>query len=166
MGMERLYTPWRLEYVKNSSRGMQHCIFCIKDESDKNREQFVLRISDNTMVMCNRYPYTSGHLLIAPREHTADFSRLKSDVVWEIMRLLQESMRIINDVYKAEGFNAGMNSGKASGAGVSDHIHFHILPRWAGDTNFMTTLSEVRVLPETVSQTYERLLPEFANLKI
>lgn len=164
--MERLFAPWRSEYVKNASKGTGRCIFCVEEDAEKNREQFVLRLSDLTVVMCNLYPYTSGHLLIAPREHVADFSLLEERAAWEIMRIVQESIRIINREYAPEGFNAGMNSGKAAGAGIMDHLHFHVLPRWAGDTNFMTTMSSVRVLPETVSQTYDRLFPEFSSLKI
>jgi ATP adenylyltransferase len=164
--MERLYTPWRIEYVKNAVRGNQQCIFCVKDDSNTYHESLILRVSDHSVVMCNRYPYTSGHLLIAPREHIADFSTLGSEVAWEMFQLIQESIRIIKREYAPEGFNVGMNTGKAAGAGIEEHLHFHVLPRWTGDTNFMTSLNEVRVLPETVSQTYERLLTRFKNLEI
>ncbi len=164
--MERLYTPWRIEYVKNATKGKQHCIFCVKDEPESFPEKLILRVSTHSVVMCNRYPYTSGHLLISPREHIDDFSVLEKTVAWEIFGLIQESMRIIKKHYNPEGFNVGMNAGKAAGAGIEEHLHFHVLPRWRGDTNFMTSLNEVRVLPETVLQTYERLEPEFRDLDI
>lgn len=152
--------------MKNASRGNRQCIFCVEVNSSKNRENLILRVSEHSVVMCNRYPYTSGHLLISPRNHISDFSILNSKTALEMVQLIQESMRIIKEEYAPEGFNVGMNTGKAAGAGIEDHLHFHVLPRWSGDTNFMTSLSEIRVLPETVSQTYERLLPGFENLEI
>jgi len=163
--MERLYTPWRLEYIKEASVKKPECIFCIDGQEESFSDRRVLFSSDRTMTMCNRFPYTNGHLLISPREHLADFSELEDELAEEMWRVLRESIKILKRVYQPEGINVGMNMGKAAGAGFEDHVHMHVLPRWAGDTNFMTSVSEVRILPETVSQTYERLLPEFQALK-
>ncbi len=164
--MERLYTPWRREYIEDESMESQECIFCLEGKELAAQERLVLFASSRAMVMCNRYPYTTGHLLIAPREHRGDFCDLEKDVAGEMFRLLQESIRIIKSIYRPERINVGMNLGKVAGAGFAHHLHIHVLPRWAGDTNFMTPLCEVRVLPETVSQTYERLLPYFNELKL
>jgi len=164
--MERLYTPWRREYIEDGSMESRECIFCFEVMEQAIQEKLVLFSTSRTMVMCNRYPYTTGHLLIAPREHNGDLCELAGDVSGEMFRLLQESIRIIKNVYRPEGMNVGMNLGKVAGAGFAHHLHIHVLPRWGGDTNFMTPLCEVRVLPETVSQTYDRLIPHFNELKI
>ncbi len=164
--MERLYTPWRLNYIRDSAGKKMDCIFCLNDIEGPSKEKLVLRISPKTIVMCNRFPYTNGHLLIAPREHLSDFSELDEGVSAEIFSLIRHSIKILKKHYKPEGFNVGMNMGRVAGAGIEDHVHFHVLPRWAGDTNFMTPVSGVRVLPETVEQTFERLVDDFSSLKI
>ena len=164
--MERIFTPWRLEYIRDASTANKRCIFCLDGNARSYSDKLLLFASPSTLVMCNRYPYTSGHLLIAPRIHVSDFSVLPGEEVKEIFILIQECIKIISRAYSPEGFNVGMNMGKAAGAGIEDHIHFHVLPRWEGDTNFMTPLCETRVLPETVFQTFERLLPDFQALKI
>ncbi|RMG60796.1 MAG: HIT domain-containing protein [Deltaproteobacteria bacterium] len=164
--MERLYTPWRLSYIREAAKKKMECIFCVDDPSGPDRERLILRLSPRTIVMCNRFPYTNGHLLIAPRAHVSDFSEVDAEATEEIFRLIQESIKILRKHYNPEGFNVGMNMGRVAGAGIEDHVHFHVLPRWAGDTNFMTPVSRVRVLPETVEQTFDRLVGDFSRLEL
>jgi len=158
--VDRLWSPWRLEYITNTSPGQPQyaCIFC---EAQKNAVpdagSLVVYRGLHNFVILNKYPYTSGHLMIAPNEHLGHLSAAPKEVTDEMMDLVKRSQRALIDVYNPEGFNVGMNLGKVAGAGVADHLHMHILPRWGGDTNFMSTVGETRVLPEDLSVTYQKL---------
>ena len=157
--MERLWSPWRLEYITNSPGQPQNaCIFCeAQKHPDHDAESLVVFRGLHNFVILNKYPYTSGHLMIAPNEHLGHLSAAPKEVTDEMMDLVKRSQRALIDVYNPEGFNVGMNLGKVAGAGVADHLHMHILPRWGGDTNFMSTVGETRVLPEDLSVTYQKL---------
>jgi ATP adenylyltransferase len=158
--VERLWSPWRNEYIANTSPGppQTSCIFC---EAQKNpaddSKNLILHRGLHNFVILNKYPYISGHLMIAPYSHLGQLVSAPKDVTDEMMDLVKRSQNALIDVYKPEGFNVGMNLGHVAGAGIADHIHMHILPRWGGDTNFMSTVGETRVLPEDLTLTYQKL---------
>ena len=159
--MERLYASWRHAYVTRADRSGE-CVFC---EAQRSPEAKGLVVHDGTTayIILNLFPYNSGHLLIVPRRHVASLAELASDELMEMARLTQVSERVLTDVYQPQGINIGMNLGRPAGAGVAEHLHAHLVPRWTGDTNFMTVVGEVRVLPEEVTQTANRLRPAFAR---
>jgi ATP adenylyltransferase len=134
------------------------CLFCRVDgETERDAGNLVLMRNDTALLMLNRYPYTSGHLMVAPRRHTADFAGLTEREGADVQTLLQLGVRALTAAYRPEGFNVGANLGEAAGAGIAEHLHFHIVPRWCGDTNFMSTVGGARVLPECLEETYARL---------
>lgn len=155
---ERLWAPWRLEYVQTADSTADGCFLCrLPDEADASAH--ILRRGERAYVMLNAFPYTSGHLMVAPYRHLGDLRELGKEELAEIDSLLQEALGWLEEAYGPEAFNIGVNMGRAAGAGAPGHIHWHIVPRWTGDTNYVTVLSETRVLPELLSQTYERLRP-------
>lgn len=154
--MEKLYAPWRMTYIRGEKP--TGCIFC-KDSC--RCEDLILFEGKTAFVMMNRYPYISGHLMIIPYRHVSRMEDLSSEEKLEVFNLQDISVRVLNEALHPDGFNIGMNLGKAAGAGVDDHIHVHIVPRWSGDTNFMSVLGDVRVIPEDIYKTWENLLPYF-----
>ena len=159
--MDRLYTPWRFDYIKGASGEKtgfgDSCVFCALPARGEDESTFILHRARLNFVILNIYPYTSGHLMIVPFEHTADFSNLAKETSDELMDLAKRSQAILAETYRPHGFNLGMNLGQAAGAGVTDHLHLHVLPRWSGDANFMTTVGETRVIPEDLRTTYDKL---------
>lgn len=147
-----------------SPKGEQTCIFCDAVSSGDTRESLTLLRNETALVMLNRYPYTNGHLMIAPRAHTARLFDSSDPVLVSLIRLTAETQRILSDVYRPDGFNIGLNFGKAAGAGFADHYHVHVVPRWSGDVNFMSVTADTRMVPENLETTWERLLPRFAGL--
>lgn len=163
--MDRLFSPWRMEYVRGGGSGGGRCIFCIGDAERGDPERLVLGVYPATVALLNRYPYNNGHVLIAPRAHVADLSDLSPAERGELVSLLGAGIRAIREEYSPDGFNVGMNLGKVAGAGVEDHLHIHIVPRWSGDTNFMTAVQSTRVLPEALPETHGRLSARFGPLR-
>jgi ATP adenylyltransferase len=159
--LERLWAPWRLEYITGEKS--DECIFCAKPALDDDSALIVHR-GERCFVMLNAFPYASGHVMVAPYEHTADLAGLDEAASLELISLTQDSLRAIRLTYRPDGFNVGANLGTVAGAGVADHVHMHVVPRWEGDTNFMPVLSEVRVLPESLQDTHRRLKEAFAGL--
>ncbi len=157
--MENLWAPWRMEYILGKRE--HYCIFCPDGDGHSDEERLILHRGSLSMVMMNKYPYNNGHLLIAPWRHIARLDELTEDEMLDLMRWLQRSTRIIKRVMNPKGFNIGLNLGAAAGAGVEEHIHFHVVPRWDGDTNFMTVFADVRSIPEHLHQTYFKLLNHF-----
>jgi len=156
--MKQLWSPWRMEYVQNNQNDQNYCVFCnAVNQEDGPGNQIIFR-GENVFAILNRYPYTSGHLMIVPYQHTNFLNQLSPSTRAELMELTNYAMEVLNFIYHPEGFNAGMNIGKAAGAGIAEHIHLHIVPRWNGDTNFMSTIGEVRVLPESLEDTYYRIV--------
>jgi ATP adenylyltransferase len=158
--MDYLWSPWRYEYVSQQipEKG---CIFCIKKQQSNDEENFVIFRGAHTYVLLNLYPYTSGHLMVVPYEHVAELSQT-DDATWrELTQLTRKAEGILRKVYQPDGMNLGMNLGRSAGAGIADHIHMHVLPRWHADSNFITTISETRVLPELLPDTYRKLKPLF-----
>jgi ATP adenylyltransferase len=155
---DRLWAPWRMTYIEQPSTGTDDVnIFVDLPAKNSDREHLILYRGKVAFVMLNAFPYTNGHLLIAPYRQTPDLSDLNDEELLEINQLLAKSVRWIRKVYGPDGFNVGVNMGRAAGAGIPVHVHWHIVPRWNGDTNFMTTVGEVRVLPQTLEQSYDRL---------
>ena len=156
---ERLWAPWRLEYIEKASKdpGGEGCIFVDLPKKEDDRKNLILFRGETAFVMLNAFPYTNGHLMVAPYKHTAEMSELTDDELLEVNQLVSQCLKWIKKAYGPDGFNIGVNLGKVSGAGIPDHIHWHIVPRWEGDTNFMTTVGEVRVLPQSLEESWERL---------
>jgi len=160
--MKQLWAPWRMEYIQGEDRP-DDCIFCLEDRSAEDRERLVLYRGSRAFVMMNKFPYTNGHLLIAPFRHTADPAELEDDEALEMHRLLILGRGVLADCVNPQGFNIGMNLGQVAGAGVADHLHLHIVPRWSGDTNFMPVFADVRVIPQHLEATYQLLAKAFAG---
>ncbi len=156
--MDVLWAPWRMEYILSEKE--DGCIFCKSLEADE-RQRLVLYKSEHCFVMMNRYPYNNGHLMIAPYRHTGLLEDLTLEEAQDLMLTLQKALVVLKEAFRPDGFNIGVNIGKVAGAGVADHLHFHIVPRWEGDTNYMPVISSTRVIPEHLERTYERLLPLF-----
>lgn len=160
--MDFLWSPWRSQYV-GAEPGQAGCVFCrLAELSDEALvSSYILYRGAHNFVVLNLYPYTSGHSLIVPYSHLALISKAGKDVTDEMMDLAKQVQNALAEIYQPHGFNLGMNLGAAAGAGVAEHFHLHILPRWSGDGNFMTTVSETRVLPETLTDTYQKLKKYF-----
>jgi ATP adenylyltransferase len=161
--LDRLWSPWRSEYIASAGDADPTvCVFCkLRDEPENDAANLVLHRASHNFVVLNRYPYISGHLLIVPYEHVGELDAAAKATTDELMDLAKRSQTALRGVYRPDGFNVGMNLGRSAGAGIADHIHIHILPRWSGDTNFMTTVAEARVLPEDLATTYQKLHDRF-----
>jgi ATP adenylyltransferase len=162
--LQRLWSPWRYEYIASGGKTSDNpqCVFCrIRDDPDHDEMNFVLHRSAHNFVVLNIYPYISGHLLIVPYEHVGDLDRAGKETTDNLMDLTKRAQTVLREAYHPPGFNLGMNLGAAAGAGIVDHIHIHIMPRWVGDTNFMSTVAETRVIPEDLKTTYEKLCGGF-----
>lgn len=154
---ERLWAPWRFEFIERKSDD-GGCFLVDLPKQDNDRENLILHRGETAFVMLNAFPYTNGHLMIAPYRHTADMDDLGDGELLEINQLLASCLRWIRRAYSPHGFNVGINLGSAAGAGVPTHLHWHVVPRWTGDTNFMTTVGDVRVLPQSLEESYDRLM--------
>jgi ATP adenylyltransferase len=171
--MDRLWTPWRLAFVEQGAGGPRAtdggsgerpaCFLCAKpaDSLGADRENLVLFRGQWAYVLLNLFPYNSGHLMVAPYAHQGDLPALPEADAAELFALVRRAVAVLREEYHPEGFNVGMNLGQVAGAGVPDHLHLHVVPRWSGDTNFMPVLGDTKVLPETLAQTYDRLRPRF-----
>ncbi|HYI09702.1 MAG TPA: HIT domain-containing protein [Thermoanaerobaculia bacterium] len=163
--METLFTPWRYSYLTSPKTDQpQGCIFCIAAASDAVRDTLTLYRGADAIVMMNRYPYTNGHLMVAPVAHEARLYDSTDQSLRALIRLTADAQRVLSDVYQPHGFNVGMNFGAVAGAGVADHYHLHIVPRWNGDSNFMTVTAQTRLVPEELDVTYDKLVPHFREL--
>jgi len=150
-----LWAPWRIDYILSDKHN--GCLFCDKPKEDNDEDNLILLRKDTCLVMMNRYPYNNGHLLIAPYRHISSIEGLTVEEMTGLMVTIKECMELLRRVMNPEGFNIGMNIGKVAGAGIADHCHFHIVPRWNGDTNFMPVLADARVMPEHLRVTYKKL---------
>lgn len=155
--MKRLWAAWRMKYVTHAEQETG-CIFCSALARRDDSQNLVLRRAESAFIMLNKYPYTSGHLMVAPFAHQASLELLEPAERAEMMELVSQCISALRQTYKPHGFNVGINIGSAAGAGAPGHIHIHIVPRWSGDTNFMSTIGEARVLPEALDETYRRVL--------
>ena len=160
--MDRLWSPWRLEYITRADR-QQGCIFCLDTQPPESKSLIVFE-GHTCYVILNLYPYNNGHLMVVPHRHVGSLAALGDDEMNEVGRLTQRCEAALTEAYQPHGFNIGVNLGKPAGAGVLDHVHVHVVPRWSGDTNFMTVVGDMRVLPETLGASAARLKPIFAKL--
>jgi len=163
--MNVLFTPWRFPYLTSpKSEQPAGCIFCIAAASGNDRETLTIYRGERTLVMLNKYPYTNGHVMVAPIAHEALLMQSSDASLRALIRLTAEAQRILSDVYHPDGFNIGMNFGQIAGAGVADHYHMHVVPRWSGDANFMTVTARTRLVPEDLDATFDKLQPHFSKL--
>lgn len=160
--MDYLWTPWRYQYISKSGDGGV-CVFCVAGRGSDDRHSLVVHRGKHNFVILNRYPYTSGHLMVVPYDHVATLSEATDEAAMEMMSLARLSEKHLRTLYKPDGMNLGMNLGKSAGAGIAGHVHLHILPRWTGDTNFMTVVGETRILPEDLEITWEKVKQEFTT---
>jgi ATP adenylyltransferase len=161
--MKVLWAPWRMKYILSEEKGGD-CIFCPGEDREKDEERLILSVGPLTIVMMNRFPYNNGHLLVAPIQHVSSLDQLSDEENLDLLHLVRHSIDILKKAMNPDGFNVGLNLGRVAGAGMADHLHFHIVPRWNGDTNYMTVFGEVRVIPEHIKETYKRLRPYFQRL--
>ena len=158
--MKTLWAPWRIEYITGEKE--EGCIFCDKPKEGNDRKNLILFKGETSFIIMNRYPYSNGHLMAVPYRHTNNMSELNEKERLELMNLTTKCIEVLK-VMKPDGFNVGMNLGTAGGAGIDDHLHFHVVPRWNGDTNFMPLIADVKVMPEYLQDTYATLIEEIKN---
>lgn len=161
--MERVWAPWRMEYI-NSADDQDGCIFCTALNSADDERYHVLVRRKNCFALMNKYPYNGGHLMVAPNEHIGELGSIAQDILGEMMTLTADCQKIIGEAMAPHGFNIGINVGRVAGAGIVDHLHIHIVPRWNGDTNFMPVLSDTKVIPQALSNTYALLMKKKREL--
>lgn len=154
--MDTLWSPWRMKYITNYDKPGE-CVFCTAPKLSDGPENLIIHRGQTAYVILNRFPYTSGHLMIVPFDHQNSIETLTAETRCEMMELVNEAIKVMRKVYKPQGFNVGINLGSAAGAGIAEHVHIHIVPRWSGDTNFMSTVGETRVLPEELEKTLAQL---------
>jgi ATP adenylyltransferase len=161
--MERLWSPWRMEYIQSNKEQSEdaECIFCRIQRGEESER--VLTRSELAFVTLNKYPYSPGHILVIPNRHVGDLEDLEDEESLDLQRLMKRSVKALREEYAPHGFNIGMNLGRVAGAGVPDHLHWHVVPRWSADTSFMPVVGETIVLPELVAETARRLAPRFAE---
>ncbi|PHR24633.1 MAG: HIT family hydrolase [Desulfotalea sp.] len=162
--MKTLWTPWRIDHVLGKAKKVAHCIFEPPGHEPSSKDDLLLHRDKRGIVLLNRFPYANGHLLIAPVRHTGCITELTITEHCDLMFLIQQSTKILKKHLHPDGFNIGCNLGKIAGAGIADHLHFHIVPRWDGDHNFITVVSEIRTIPEHIDNTFDNLLPDFTSL--
>lgn len=161
--MDTMWAPWRIEYILGPKP--DSCVFCLGEGREHDKERQVLYRGKHNFVIMNKYPYSNGHIMVAPVDHIADICDLPDETACEFMRLIRLSASVLNKHFHPQGINIGMNIGEAAGAGVREHLHCHLVPRWNGDSNFMTVIGEVRTIPEHLKETYASLLPYFGELE-
>jgi ATP adenylyltransferase len=157
---EHLWSPWRIGYIKGPHDNVV-CIFCEKPAGGDDPANLILARRERAFALLNAYPYNPGHIMVAPVRHTGDFESLSPEELADVDSLIQESLRVLREGEQPHGFNIGMNLSRSAGAGIPDHLHWHVVPRWNGDTNFISIIGETRVLPELLAETYDRLKPLF-----
>jgi ATP adenylyltransferase len=155
MAEQRLWAPWRLDYIKGPKP--DECIFCSKPAADDDEASYIVGRGEHCFAMLNTFPYNNGHLMVSPYEHVPTIEELDDEVLLELMKLTQRSLGALREVYDPEGFNVGINLGKVAGAGVEGHVHLHVVPRWGADTNFMPVIGSTRVLPQSLKDSYAAL---------
>ncbi len=154
--MERLWAPWRMEYIRNADK-VEGCIFCLFPAEQEDEARLILLRGKYAFIILNAYPYSNGHLMITPYRHTANLDDLSDEEMLELMRLTRRAVNLLKKAFRPDGFNIGVNMGRVAGAGIADHVHIHVVPRWNGDTNFMPVLGDVRVMPESLEAVYRQL---------
>ena len=162
--MKHIWSPWRMKFIQKHSNEEESCIFCNLLLLDDGPENLVVFRGNKSFVLLNRFPYTTGHAMAIPYKHSDSFENLDIQTLTEIMLLSNWCMKVIRELYHPQAFNLGANVGRAAGAGIADHVHMHIVPRWSGDSNFMSILGDTRVLPEDLSETYDKFTLEWKRI--
>ena len=157
--MERIWAPWRMEYIE--MKKPKGCILCDKPKENNDTLNYILYRGGKNFIILNSYPYNPGHLMVVPYRHIANLEEMSDEELYEHWQIVSRSLRTLRQVFNPGGFNIGINIGRVAGAGLEGHVHTHIVPRWQGDTNFMTVVSEVKVLPEALAETYKKLKGKF-----
>ena len=160
---EVLWAPWRIEYIAGPKE--EGCVFCNRLEATDDRHNLILARGQRSFVIMNKFPYSNGHLMVAPSRHTADFGSLNADEILEIFTFIKTFSEVLHTVMKPHGLNMGLNLGRTAGAGVEDHLHVHVVPRWDGDTNFMPVIGGVKVISEHIQSTYDKLLDAYRTIE-
>jgi ATP adenylyltransferase len=157
--MERLWAPWRMEYIGSAREGKDEgCLFCEKQKEGDDEKALIVARSELSFAILNKYPYNSGHLMVAPFRHVGELEEVKDDEALDMQQVLQRSIRALKEAMQPDGFNLGMNLGTVAGAGIPDHLHWHVVPRWNGDTNFMPVVGTTKVLPAALGETYQAVV--------
>lgn len=162
--MKQLWAPWRIKYILGPKP--DECVFCLPPARDEDRLRLVLHRGVNCFVIMNKFPYNNGHLMVCPYRHVMELDCLTAEESIEMMDLLKACTTILKTHFKCEGINVGLNLGKAAGAGIKEHLHFHLVPRWNGDSSFMAVLDETRTIPQHIDETYQALLPYFNKISV
>ncbi len=163
--MENLWAPWRMAFIEPKTPAPSGCIFCMQPIEHEDAKYHILHRGEYCFMMLNLYPYNNGHLMIAPYEHISALDELSPETLADMMAQAQLAMKALRQALKPDGFNMGMNQGKIAGAGFADHIHFHIVPRWNGDTNFMPVIADIKVMPEHLDIVYQKVLQALTEIK-
>ncbi|MBT3169506.1 MAG: HIT domain-containing protein [Candidatus Cloacimonetes bacterium] len=158
---DKLYSPWRLQYILSEKE--KKCIFCIKPQENNDKKHLILHRAKHCFVIMNVFPYNNGHIMVVPNRHISRLNDLKMEELNELFATVQLSEKVLGKVYHCDGFNVGINLGKAGGAGIEEHLHIHIVPRWHGDVNFMTTIGGTRIIPENFEKSFTQLKKQFDN---
>lgn len=163
MGYKNIWAPWRYGYIKIADKKQQGCLFCniVRDGKKSERKNLVILFTRRSFIVMNKYPYTTGHIMIVPRKHTSTLTSLSDEEILDMFSLVRKSEKVLRKCLKCSGINIGLNIGKSAGAGIASHIHVHMVPRWVGDTNYMTTVSHIRVIPQDINDTYKSLKEQF-----
>lgn len=160
--MDTLWAPWRMEFILGEKpKGCIFCLFPAEEGAEADRKNLIVGRTRHSFAILNRFPYNNGHLMVIPRRHTADFTSLGDEELEDLHRLLRLSLSVVKEGYNPQGYNIGMNLGAVAGAGIAEHLHYHIVPRWGGDTNFMPVIGETKVMVEHLLQSYDKLRPLF-----
>jgi ATP adenylyltransferase len=163
--VENIFAPWRKDFIEKKEPKEEGCIFCNRSKMNESIESLVVYKGLYSFVLLNKYPYNNGHLMVAPYKHTSELNDLNVDEYTELMKNIILAINVLKQAYNPQGFNIGMNLGSIAGAGIVGHLHWHIVPRWSGDTNFMPIIGKTKVLHEMLSDTFQRVYPIFEKLK-
>ncbi len=159
--MKEIWAPWRMEYILANSKEHNGCFLCEKAEQSKDEDNYVLHRGEYNFVILNAYPYNTGHLMVVPYRHGGNMDNLTKDEMADHLQIVSKCLKALQEAFEAQGFNIGMNIGKVAGAGLTDHLHTHIVPRWEGDTNYMPVIADIKVVPEGLKATYDKLKSHF-----
>jgi ATP adenylyltransferase len=163
--MENLWAPWRTAYISPKTPRPQQCIFCAQPAAQRDDDYYIPYRGERCFMMLNLYPYNNGHLMVAPYQHVGSIEQLDAETLAELMSQAQLALRALRLAFKPDGFNMGINEGKVAGAGFADHTHFHIVPRWNGDTNFMPVIADINVIPQYIARTYGQIKEAIASIQ-
>ncbi len=166
MSLKQLWAPWRMEYLEDHQKGKTRgCVFCDLPREKEDRKNLIVHRGERVFVILNRYPYNNGHVMVVPNTHVADLSLLPDEELSEMTQMCREVVKALKETYQAPGFNLGMNLGEAGGAGIRDHLHMHVVPRWVGDTNFMPVLADTKSMPQHLLTSFDQIHDYFKKLK-